>query len=48
MRAIWRSSALSRMDDPALVYRTPVGHLSVTAQMLSQLVRRMVKARRLR
>ncbi len=48
MRAIWRSSALSRMDDPALVYRTPVGHLSATAQMLSQLARRMVKARRLR
>lgn len=51
-RAVWamleESSVLSRMDDPALVYRTPVGHLSATAQMLSQLARRMVKARRLR
>lgn len=33
------SSVLSALDDPALKHRTPVGHVSAAAQLLSQLAR---------
>ncbi len=33
------SSVLSASDDPALVYRTPVGHVTAAAQLLCQLAR---------
>ena len=33
------SSVLSAMDDPALKHRTPVGHVSAAAQLMSQLAR---------
>jgi hypothetical protein len=33
------SSVLSATDDPALQFRTPVGHATAAAQLLSQLAR---------